>query len=89
MQGHGRGALHAGRRDPVFFLFRRDKGYAGCAAPGAQTRRKDHPGDAFAKSPAAAIADVTLLCGLQGGAAAIRFRGCKDGSAVHHRRTVQ
>lgn len=47
--GHGRGALHAGRCDPVFFLFRRDKGYAGCAAPGAQTRRKDHPGDAFCK----------------------------------------
>ena len=39
----------------------------------------------FAKSPAAAMADVTLL----GGAAAIRFRGCKDGSAVYHRRTVQ
>lgn len=69
--------------------FRRDKGYAGCAAPGAQTRRKDHPGDAFCKVACRCDGRCDPAVRLQGGAAAIRFRGCKDGSAVHHRRTVQ
>ena len=79
----------SGRCDSVFFLFRRDKGYAGCAAPGAQTRRKDHPGDAFCKVACRCDGRCDPAVRLQGGAAAIRFRGCKDGSAVHHRRTVQ
>lgn len=82
------GALPPDDVDPLFFhsgATKRDKRWM--LRPATQTRRKDHPGDAFGKVACRCDGRCDLLCGLQGGRCN-PFRGCKDGSAVHHRCTT-